>query len=248
MSQNELADTMNSQNEESIKWKFGNYQLDLIYVFVCRMAKELYLLMGIETPYDALAPISKNLFSINPDIWKNEEIILKTLTFGDFQFRQPKQLIPDDFTVTLQKLKRVQDAGELWYNQTRLDSMLDDYETKQIALLNAKIEDLNNELRVLQFRWIKEPEPMTKLGWSAYTERTHEIEEENIKLSDKCTSQEIQIIKLQSKVERLTNKLKIASGSSDLNEKSNENEEENNIKNEKNPEIKADMLENLGGK
>lgn len=243
MSQIELADTMNSQNEE---WKFGNYQLDLIYVFVCRMAKELYLLMGIETPYDALAPIAKNLFSINPDIWKNEEIILKTLTLGDFQFRQPKQLIPDDFTVTLQKLKRVQDAGELWYNQTRLSSMLADFETKQIALLNSQIEDLKEQIRLLEFRWMKEPEPLTKLGWSAYTERMHEIEDEKFKLSDKCTSQEIQIRKLQSKVERLTNKPKITSDFSNSSEKSNENEEENNIKNEKNPEIEADILEDSG--
>lgn len=241
MSQTGQEDMMNSQNKAS-----GEDSLDLIYAFVIRMAKELYLLMGIKTPYDALAPIAKNLFSINPDIWKNEELILKTLTFGDFQFRQPKQLIPDDFTVTPQKLKRVQDAGEVWYNQTRLDSLLAEYETNRTALLNSQIEDLKEQLRVLELRWMKEPEPETKMGWLPFTERMHEIEEENIKLSDVCNSQEIQIVKLQSKVERLENKLKITQDFSNSSEKSNENEAENSSENKINPENETELLEYSG--
>lgn len=239
MLQTKQASMTNTQNKES-----AELVLDLIYAFVCRMAKELYLLIGIETPPEVLEPIAKNLFAINPNIWKNEEIILKTLAFNDYQFRNPKQLIPDDFVVTPQKLKRLQDAGEVWYNQTMLDELLLDYETKKITQLNSDIDNLKEQLRIQELKWIKEPETETKIGWKPYTERMHEIEEENIKLSDICRKQEIYITKLQEKTERLINKLQITRNPLDNNEKSVENMQEDKPGEVEIIENKTEILEN----
>jgi hypothetical protein len=160
-------------------------------------------LFGVMTPKDTIKAIAEELMSINPHILLNCEVILKSIGFINMQFRNPKQLILDDFIIGPEKQAALREKGVLVYTHDKVAEILKEYSPIAFDLLKGKIDNLERELEMEKIKNKYLPLIQGEKAIDYLNDRIEALIQQNMTLSDELDAKDRHIRLLERRIERL---------------------------------------------